>query len=152
MKYYIAIAMDVDLLDKTLSALDIVKTLLKNRFWAFSGSGPVKEKLALGDRFLFYVGGKDRHYFVATGLVESTFNSANNEQNAVLNRLGISFFNKTISIGEVEWFQNPVKLIPIKDQLSFIADKKNYGLSLRQPLREISKDDYVIIGNAELLM
>jgi len=141
--------MDVDLKDSTLSALDIVKTLLDNGFWAFSGSAPVKEKLAVGDSLLFYVGGKGRHYFIAIGSVKSTVNTANDEQKAVLNRLGIPFFSKTISIEEVEWFQAPVELIPLKEQLSFIADKKNYGLSLRLPLREIQKDDYLmILGNA----
>ncbi len=150
MKYYIAVAMDIDLKDSTLSAIDIVKTLLDNGFWAFSGSAPVKEKLAAEDSILFYVGGKNRHYFVATGKVKKTVDFANEAHKAVLDRLGISFFNRTVSIGEVEWFQAPVELIPLKERLNFIADKKNYGLSLRLPLREIQKDDYeIIIGNAK---
>ena len=147
MKYYIAVAMDVDLHDSTLSALDIVKTLLEDGFWAFSGSAPVKEKLAVGDSILFYVGGKNRHYFIANGEVKTTVNIASDKQKALLARLNISYFNKTVSIGEVEWFQTPVGLIPLKEQLSFIADKKNYGLSLRLPLREISKEDYLLIRN-----
>ena len=153
MKYYVAVAMDVDLQDSTLSAIDIVKTLLDNGFWAFSSSAPVKEKLAVGDNILFYVGGKGRHYFIAKGLVKSKVNTANDEQKAVLNRIGIAFFSKTISIEEVEWFQAPVELIPLKNQLTFIADKKNYGLSLRLPLREIKKDDYLmILDNANYIM
>jgi len=141
--------MDVDLQDSTLSAIDIVKTLLDNGFWAFSSSAPVKEKLAVGDNILFYVGGKGRHYFIAKGLVKSKVNTANDEQKAVLNRLGVAFFSKTISIGDIEWFGTPIELIPLKERLSFIADKKNYGLSLRLPLREIQKDDYErILGNA----
>ncbi len=137
--------MDVDLQDSTLSAIDIVKTLLDNGFWAFSGSAPVKEKLTVGDSILFYVGGKDRHFFVATGKVKTTVDIANEAHKAVLDRLSISFFNRTVSIGEVEWFQTPVELIPLKNQLTFIADKKNYGLSLRLPLREIPKEDYLMI-------
>lgn len=145
MKYYVAVAMDVDLQESTLSALDIVKTLLDNGFWAFSGSAPVKEKLAVGDSILFYVGGKGRHYFIAKGLVKSKVNTANDEQKAVLNRIGIAFFSKAISVGEIDWFETPIELIPLKERLSFIADKKNYGLSLRLPLREMQKDDYLII-------
>ncbi len=137
--------MDVDLQDITLSAIDIVKTLLDNEFWAFSSSAPVKEKLAVGDSILFYVGGKDRHFFVATGKVKTTVDTANEAQKAVLVRLGISFFNRTVSIEEIDWFHSPIELIPLKDKLSFIADKKNYGLSLRLPLREIPKEDYLMI-------
>jgi predicted RNA-binding protein len=145
LKYYVAVAMDVELPDSILSAIDITKTLLEKGFWAFSASAPVKQKLAVGDNILFYVGGKNRHYFVANGLVKSTVDSANEKQKAVLDRLGIAFFNRTVSVGEIDCFQTPVGLIPLKEQLSFIADKKNYGLSLRLPLREIPKEDYLMI-------
>jgi len=145
LKYYAAVAMDVDLQESKLSALEIVKILLDNGFWAFSGSAPVKEKLAVGDKILFYVGGRGRHYFIANGLVKSTVNNANDEQKVILNSLGIAFFSKVVSIGEIEWFGTPIELIPLKERLSFIADKKNYGLSLRLPLREITEEDYKMI-------
>ncbi len=145
MKYYVAVAMDVDLQEGTLSAVDIVKNLLDNEFWAFSVSAPVKEKLAVGDSILFYVGGKDRHYFVANCRVKTTVDTTKEAHKAVLDGLGLSFFNRTVSIGEVEWFQTPVGLIPLKNQLTFIADKKNYGLSLRLALREIKKEEYLMI-------
>ncbi len=137
--------MDVELQNSILSAVDITKTLLEAGFWAFSVSAPVKQKLTVGDIILFYIGGRNRHYFVASGLVKSTVNTANDEQKAVLDRLGIAFFNRTVSVGEIDWFHSPIELIPLKNQLSFIADKKNYGLSLRLPLREIPKEEYLMI-------
>jgi predicted RNA-binding protein len=152
MKYYITVAMDVDLQDSILSAEDITKTLLEAGFWAFSASAPVKQKLAVEDIILFYVGGKNRHYFVASGLIKSTVNTANDEQKAVLDRLGIAFFNRTVSVGEIDWFHSPIELIPLKNQLSFIADKKNYGLSLRLPLREIPKEDYLLITSKKSML
>ena len=134
--------MDVDLGDSKISAIDITKTLLDKGFWAFSDSAPVKEKLDIGDRILFYVGGKNRHYFIAYGVVKSKVGLANKEQEAILDNLSIGFFNKTIAVEKVHWFTEPIELIPLKNELSFIADKKNYGLSLRLPVREIPKEDF----------
>lgn len=134
--------MDVDLGDRKISAIDIAKTVLEKGFWAFSDSAPVKGKLEVGDKMLFYVGGKNRHYFTAHGVVKSKVALANKEQEAILDNLGIGYFNKTIALEKVHWFTEPIELIPLKNELSFITDKKNYGLSLRLPVREISKEDF----------
>jgi predicted RNA-binding protein len=145
MKHYIVIATDLNLGEVTVSALDIVKTLLKEGFWAFSPAAPVKHKLTDDEKIVFYIGGKGRHYFVAHGQVKNTVHMASEKQVKTLEKLGLQFMNMTIEIRNVKWFKEPVELKPLIKQLGFIADKKNYGLSLRLPVREISKRDYELI-------
>ncbi len=48
------------------------------------------------------------------------------------------------------WFLEPIELIPLKNELSFLADKMNYFLSLRLPVRVIPEEDYLmILSNAK---
>jgi predicted RNA-binding protein len=148
MAYYLFVAMDVARGKETVSGIDIVSTLLKEGFWAFSESAPIVPRLRRGDTVIVYLGGRERHWFVAHCRIASRFSTdVDDHKTKVLEELGLSFMKRIVEFDKVTFFKKPVGIIPIKDRLSFIADKKNYGLSLRLPVREIPSEDYQFILN-----
>lgn len=140
--FFIFVAMNTFLDDKIIPATDIVNVLLNKNFWAFSENAPVKHKLKPGDTVLFYVGGKGRHHFVATAKIKKPIQKIHEDKLKILQELGLSFLTYTVELSDVNWFKKEIKIVPLKEQLYFIKDKKNYGLALRLPVREISEEDY----------
>lgn len=145
MAHYLFVAMDVARGKQVTSGIDIVSTLLREQFWAFSESAPIVQRLKRGDTVIVYLGGRGRHWFVGHGRLTSSFSLADDHQAKILEELGLSFMKRIVEFDEVIFFKKPVRIVPIKEDLAFIADKKNYGLSLRLPVREISSQDYQYI-------
>ncbi len=139
---YLFVVMDVPTAEGHISAMTVVDQLLEHRFWAFSETAPVKCKLQPDDHGVIYVGGRERHWFVAECVVGSTLQRATPTQQVVLGKLGLKFMRDVITFSSARRFAEPVPIGPLLAQLDFINDKRNYGLSLRLPLRAISEDDY----------
>ena len=145
MPEYIFVTMDVPRSEGIVQAHEVVGSLLSLGFWAFSDSAPVAQKIGAGDSALVYVGGKDRHYFVARCLVKDGLEPSSCQQHATLSDLGLGFMRRTLPLQSVHWFPEPVRIKPLINQLQFIKDKKNYGLSLRLPARQIPTEDFDLI-------
>lgn len=145
MSHYIFVTMDVDKGDEVIPATDIAKTLLDKRMWAFTAQAPVKQRLQKNEQVLIYIGGKNRHFFIAKAEMEDSLDLANDEECQLLKELGLGYMKEVIRFSAVDFFDTPVKLIPLLETLSFITDTKNYGLHLRLPVREIPKDDFNLI-------
>lgn len=143
MKCYLFVAVDMKNNKKVVSGMDIALTLLECGFWAFTKTAPVVRKLQEEDKFLIYVGGRGRHWFIGEGrIAEIVSDIIGPKQKKILAKLGLGFMCRIVKLKNIEIFHKPVGIIPIKNDLSFIPDKKNYGLSLRLPVREIPLEDY----------
>ncbi len=145
MACFVFVTMDVPHREGITPAPEVVDTLLKECFWAFSDSAPVKERLDAGDRAAVYVGGKGRHHFVASCVLQDRLSDATDHERAVLSSLGLGFMKRVIHLGAVVRFGAPVRIQPLLNELAFIGDKKNYGLSLRLPVREIDPAEFSLI-------
>lgn len=152
MKYYLFVAVDMNYSKRVVSGMDIALTLLECRFWAFTKNAPVVKKLKKGDKILIYVGGRGRHWFIGEcQIAETVSDTIGLRQKEILVELGLGFMSRIVKLNNIKIFHRAIEIIPIINDLSFIPDKKNYGLSLRLPVREIPSGDYerIISGNIQ---
>jgi predicted RNA-binding protein len=146
--YFIFVANDISLLDKKISVVDIKDILLTNSFWAFTGTAPLRSKLKMGDEVLIYLAGQGRREFVAAVTIANSSEpilKGSIEEEIVLSNLGIVFLKYKISLKNVHFLHNSVKISPHLKELRFIRDKKNYGLHLRLPIVRICSEDFELI-------
>ncbi len=146
MAYYFFVTMNTTKGRTIISGMDIANRLIKEAFWVFSDTAPVVSRLNRDDSVLIYVGGKGRHWFVGKAkIAKSISNEVSTERQSILDELGIGYMRRLVELKECELFENPIQIVEIKEKLEFIVDKKNYGLSLRLPVRDISEKEYKLI-------
>lgn len=139
---------NIDYVQPPLEVEEIVNILLEKKYWLFSKQTPKIKEIKVGDRVVVYIAGKGKRYFtasftVSSKLKENKFN-VNNEREQTL----FSLFDYAIRIDSISLWRDRVYMKTIKDSLSFITDKKNYGLFLRQSVRVIPEKDFKLIFEA----
>ncbi len=138
---------DLQVGDAVLSAQDIVATLLKHEKWLFSRGTAKVRYLKAGDRVVVYAAGKGNRCFVGNFTLKTMPIEEDNDHSTELKSL-LRYFPLSCQIKEASLWAKSLPIKDILDDLSFIGDKKNYGLYLRQGMRELSEGDYaVIVGN-----
>ena len=146
LQHFIFIANSVAVSDmKVVSPARIAERLFQAAFWAFTEGAPLRAKLAPGDRVLIYLAGSAHREFVAKAIVKSEAAPLTEYQERVLGEIGIPFFYYGVVLENIQVFPEPVKIRPLVDRLSFIKEKKNYGLHLRLPIVRISDEDYTLL-------
>lgn len=109
---------------------EIIKELnIKNK-WKIGLKTLYKNKLSKNDKLIFYVSGKDRMYFIASAVLDSRFIYEGEPYHGYVNMRNINLFNK------------PIFIKPILDKLSFIKNKKRWGVHFQSGVIQISKSDY----------
>lgn len=143
--YFIYIINDIEIGKKRITAERIMDILLKNNHWVYGSFTPNLRNISQGDKILIYLAGKGRRRFVVKfeisgGLEKYTYNGIDEEETFLY-----SMFNLETPIESIEYFEDPVEITQIKDELEFITDKRNYGLFLRQSVKVIEEVDYLTI-------
>lgn len=126
-----------------MEAPEIVKVLMETKLWLFS-QGTAKVKwLRAGDKFVVYAAGKGNRCFLGRFTLKTAPKALASIPEGLesLARL----FTLGCKIEEAVFWVEPKPIAGLLPNLSFIYDKKNYGLYLRQGVRELSKDDYNVI-------
>lgn len=140
---FIFVANDIPLSpQKKFSADEIANTLLSQGFWAFSEQAPLRKKLFEQDELLIYLAGHERKHFVATAQVAKTSDKITEDERKILKQIGLSFMQYRVLLSNIQRLEPYVKIKPLIPELSFIKDKKNYGLHLRLPIVRCKREDY----------
>ncbi|OAT84768.1 hypothetical protein [Desulfotomaculum copahuensis] len=153
MAYYIFTVNDIPVSDKVkMDAKVIADTLLAQKIWIFREGTPLLKRLESGDKALIYLCGRNRRCFVA----EITFQdkvkpfSGISELEGLAKKLGLVWMSFYIQLEATKVFGKPVNIKSLIPSLSFIIDKKNYGLNLRLPIISIPDKDYKLIAESAL--
>ena len=115
--------------------------LLKSKCWGFGSSPQIKQKilqLKPGDYVVFYVGGINNKYFAGEARLMSEAHDPTRDS------IGGPTDDLTFMV-DFENFNPWEKLYlkkGVRDQLSFIKNKDNWGMSFGQSLIKISDSDY----------
>lgn len=147
-QYFIFVANDISISsDGKISAVDIKEKLLENHFWAFTETAPLRTKLNKGDEILLYLAGPGRREFVATATVASLLEEIDkkSKEREILVELGLGFLKYLVKLDSICIFEKGIKIVPLRPQLDFIVDKKNYGLHLRLPIVRLQLADFQLI-------
>ncbi len=145
---YLVVVNDTRHESETIHAPDIVEFLFKRNVWIFQDRTPHLGDLKPGDKLIVYLAGKP-HAFAAEAMVSSRPERLGTALRDEVQRigLGLSRFNWSVKISNQRTLRPPRPIHELLPDLRFIANKKNYGLSLRQGLRRIDdKDAKVIVG------
>ncbi len=120
----------------------IADSLLNNAHWLFNHSSPNLKKIQPGGKALIYIAGKNNRFFYANIKITGAIKSANDLPSNNLNHNFYKMFPLECPITVLNIWGKPLYMVDIKDELTFITDKKNYGLFLRQSNRVLANVDY----------
>ncbi|ACA60018.1 EVE domain-containing protein [Candidatus Desulforudis audaxviator] len=129
-----------------ISSYEIWKVLTEKLVWYTTASAPYRNRIKGGDRIVFYLGGRPGGgSFVAQGLCSGPVAPVTAEDGAFLAEMGITRFSSRIPLLLVIYWLDEVPLKPLVPALTFIRDKKHYGLYLRQGIVPIGQEDFDLI-------
>ena len=148
--YWMFILNDLFIDSVVLAAEEIAEYLLQKEVWQYTPLTPNIKKIKKGDKVLVYLAGPKRKYFYATFEIQEQIKSTNMELKKSedwkesFNRM----FKLDSPICSVEKFKGKIYLDEeLRARLSFIVDKRNWGLYFRQGIRMLSEKDYKVIMN-----
>lgn len=118
---------------------EMLKKIAGTKKWLIGRRTPHREILAEGDKVLFYQGGEEGRKVVASAELASSLHSDNADSFA--------------EIKNIEVWKKPVDMNALIDRLSFIKNKKHWGVYLQGGVVRIAEKDYNMIvkkrGKAE---
>ena len=121
---------------------EIADVLLNDEHWLFNHASPNIKKIQPGDRALIYIAGKNNRFFYANIKITGAIKAAEKRSSSYLDNSFYKIFPLECPIKVLKVWEKPLYMIDIKGELTFITDKKNYGLFLRQSNRVIEDIDY----------
>ena len=109
---------------------EIGKKIETSRKWLIGRKTRNRNRLMAGDKILFYQGGEEGRKFVGSAELASG-----------LRQTGNSIYD-FVKIMNFKIWDNPVEIRTLIDKLSFIKNKKYWGVYLQGGIRKISRKDY----------
>jgi EVE domain-containing protein len=130
----------------SVSGMRIVDFLISQHVWIFPAYAPHLRRMRRGDIYLVYVAG-DVRAFVAVARAASSPQPLQGDLLDSVKALGLSWFTYFVRIDGARKLKRPRAIRDLLPSLTFIADKKNYGLFLRAGVRQIdARDARLILG------
>jgi len=110
--------------------LKIYRKIKVSKKWSIGKKTPNRKKLSKNDEILFYQGGERGGKFVGSAELVSGLIQQDN---------GMFDF---VILKNIEFWKKPVEIRPILRKLSFIKDKKHWGVYFQGGIIRISEKDY----------
>ena len=139
---FMLVVNDLDFGKAWVSAEDIANTLLDAGVWLYSPTTPNVRTISAGDTVLLYMAGKGRRYFCASFEIAGEVTAAMPDLTGHVGELLTNVFSLSSPITGIERWATRVHAKPIRHDLEFITDKKNWGLHFRQSTKVMSDHDY----------
>lgn len=148
MAAYLVVVNDVSHAAGLTKGAEIIDWLLSSRIWIFpaAASGAAR-KLVPDDALVIYLAGKraGSRSFVGHATVASSVAPLAGSLRSSAHALGLEWFDQFVHLKTVQRWEQPRPIEDLIPKLSFIADKKNYGLALRLGFRRLNDADYQTI-------
>lgn len=136
---------DIDFGITLVTAETIVSSLFDRRRWVFAASSANLWRINKGDQVVIYMAGRGRRYFIASFEVAKAPSKEIIQPNDEQERALFKSMPISVEIAGIRRFKKPVDILEVKERLSFITDKKNYGLFFRQATKVLSDHDFDLI-------
>ena len=148
MSFFIVVNSDsADYMDNAVSGETIADYRLRKGVYPYYKGTPFKEAINSGDLCLFYVAGTKsdaKHSFVGQAVVIKNDNSRTYDEDSL--HVGMPAAGALV-LGDVETYINPIKIKPILPRLTFIKNKKVWGVHFQQGILRVSEEDFRTITN-----
>jgi hypothetical protein len=143
--HYILVSNTLGFGDRAVKPPAIIDELLPKRLWLLPHAASFQKVYAAGDRFLIYAGGEGNFHAAAecAGPVEM-FVPGSERISPELPGLD-GFFGRVLRLQRVVRFREPVPIRPLLDQLTFIKERRNWGVHFRRSAIRISERDFQLV-------
>ncbi len=131
---------------KWVPAIEIAKRRLKAKEWAFFSNTRCRKKISINDEIIVYLSGAPNGMaFVAKAKISTISDNVKTYIGEGLDIL-TDIPTSKIELESIEWFDTPIPIHSIKDNLEFIPkNNPKWGCVLQGGAREISKLDRDLI-------
>lgn len=151
MAKYLFIIGEITFIKPALKPEEIISILKKNGVWAFSAGAANLKKITKGDEAIIYMTGKEYKCFAGHVILKSGPMITDNILN-IDNESKLFDYYPVLLKAEITLWDNPVYIRDIIQNLSFVVDKTNYGLYLRQSTKLIPEEDFQKIVQANKIL
>lgn len=141
MAKYLFIIGEITFTKPVLQPNMIIQALKKNGVWAFSEGAANLRRLEKGDEAIIYITGKGYRYFAGHIELQSNPLRIDNLHNISNDSFLFDYYPMLLEAKITIW-DKPVYIKDVIQYLSFIVDKTNYGLYLRQSTKLIPEEDF----------
>lgn len=132
-----------------VSALELAKRRLDAKMWGLWSHTPHQKEIQAGDLCIVYLAGAKGKQFVAYAhaeKVQPTSSKSHIDGNALTD-----FPSTVLHLRHVHWFEKPISISNLKDQLDFIPKHViRWGCVLQRGVKRISSQDATTILKAEV--
>ena len=132
------------------SAFQIVRNRLAGRVWPIYKYTKHQRYMTSGLRVLFYVGGSGE--FAKHLVAEATISRSSDVTDSSYSESYIygkyaPVPTKLLYFDDVQWYEQPINLLPLRDQLSFLSPQgQNWGIKLQGGCVAASAADIAKLG------
>jgi predicted RNA-binding protein len=133
-----------------LPAREILRRLMCECRWVFGAHQGSIKHLKPGDQVVVYVSGKGNRMFSASFTIDGPLGPAHRYADDQFGRILCRSFPLQVTIRESELWPKPVPMDEVRDSLSFIENKRDWGLYFRRGIRLLPQCDYDLIMAARL--
>lgn len=149
MHFYLFVTVDASSFSgsKQFFAEEIVSDRLKKGKWPIYSKTANKDKIKIGDKCLFYVGGNGllSKHILGTGSINNIYltNEIIDDVDALTD-----LPYKQLELTDIKIYTRPIFIKDFLEELSFIPDNKSrWGVALQGGCKNISKRDYYFLHN-----
>lgn len=126
-----------------VSADEIYRTRMSDKFWGLNKATPFRKFIKKGDRVLFCHGAKK---FIGNATLDSDSFELDEEERAKFSH-GAGFYTTEygVRLTDIDTWQIPKEVIGLLDVLPFIKKKEQYHSYFQGGIRQISEQEYDVI-------
>lgn len=127
------------------SGRQVIEELLARRIWMLSGGLAQVRCLREGDQVVFYAAGM----FHGTARIGGPAREATSDDALVMTSLGLRAFDAHVALVEPRIWQTPIPIRELLADLTFVKNKRRWGLHLMTGIVRIPVDDFnrIIAGS-----
>lgn len=144
MNHYIFTINDLEIGNNIMPVNEVANVLLASNRWLHTNKTNNIKKMKPGDNVLIYFAGRSRRYFYGAFEIASIVRKNPMYQPDCLTIN--SLFDLACKIRNIIVFDTPILLTEeLRNSLSFITNKSNWGIFFMHSTKIISKNDYDLI-------
>jgi predicted RNA-binding protein with PUA-like domain len=136
--------------DKIIKAIDVLKDRVKEKFWSLNKNSGNFNRIRKGDKVIFYMGGRDGQKLMGRCTLASEPYPLTSEQKKQIEGYPSSMFSHSVSLEDIKMWKEPLPIVDLKEELTFIKNKDLWGKYFRRSIIPLSDEDYnTILSRAE---
>lgn len=150
MASFLVMASDVVAFDAArIKAPDVFDLMMTHECWEFSERTPHRREMAVGDTFIFYLGGNHGRYIAGEATMDGPIEPITKSSAETFNRDQVPFFTLRAPVRGIVRYKAGQVTIDTIAELSFVrestVERKYIGLLLRSGVRRLTDADVELI-------